>query len=139
MPGSFCILFFCNTIYVNYGSLMIYNTNHTISSKIIVKKEGDTSNPPFQICLSPFIALHSTKEMVTLSYWNRTNVRILVANSPNLHYNIKKRTDVCTKGEVHMTNEDYKKLIDELLKPIEDNKLLEALFYVIQKLVGRGF
>jgi len=41
MPGSFCILFFCNTIYVNYGSLMIYNTNHTISSKIIVKKEGD--------------------------------------------------------------------------------------------------
>lgn len=38
-----------------------------------------------------------------------------------------------------MTNEDYKKLINELLKPIEDNKLLEALFYVIQKLVGRGF
>lgn len=38
-----------------------------------------------------------------------------------------------------MTNEDYKKLINELLKQIEDNKLLEALFYVIQKLVGRGF
>ena len=64
---------------------------------------------------------------------------ILVANSPNLHYNIKNEQMLCTKGEVHMTNEDYKKLIDELLKPIEDNKLLEALFYVIQKLVGRGF
>ena len=38
-----------------------------------------------------------------------------------------------------MTNEDYKKLIIELLKPLEDNKLLESLFYVIQKLVGRGF
>lgn len=45
-----------------------YSTNYTRSGTIYAKKEGDTSNPPFQICLPPFIALHSTKEMVTLSY-----------------------------------------------------------------------
>ncbi len=33
---------------------------------------------------------------------------------------------------------DYKKLIIELVDRIEDKKLLESIFYIIQKLFGRG-
>lgn len=117
---------------------MIYNTNATISSKIIVKKEGDISNPPFQICFIPFY-IFAFDEMVIYRYKKQNQCSYFCCKFPQFALQYKKRTNVCTKGEVHMTNEDYKKLINELLKQIEDNKLLEALFYVIQKLVGRGF
>ncbi|SDP02669.1 hypothetical protein SAMN04515624_105161 [Eubacterium maltosivorans] len=33
---------------------------------------------------------------------------------------------------------DYKEFIIGLIKKINDEKLLESLFYVIQKLIGRG-
>lgn len=38
-----------------------------------------------------------------------------------------------------MTNEEYKELIMQLLENVEDNLLFESLFYLIQKIVGRGF
>ncbi len=37
-----------------------------------------------------------------------------------------------------MSNEEYKKIIIELVKRINDSRLLESIFYIIQKL-GRGF
>lgn len=70
MLGSFCMHLNKNTIYVTYGNLKFYNTNDTISSKIIVKKEGDTSNPPIQICFIPSYSFAFDK-MVTLSYQNK--------------------------------------------------------------------
>lgn len=33
---------------------------------------------------------------------------------------------------------DYKQLIIELVKRIEDENLLKSLFYIIQKIFGRG-
>lgn len=33
---------------------------------------------------------------------------------------------------------DYKQLIIELIQKTEDEKLLESLFYIVQKLFGRG-
>jgi hypothetical protein len=33
---------------------------------------------------------------------------------------------------------DYKSMIVELVDRIEDKKLLESIFYIIQKLFGRG-
>ena len=33
---------------------------------------------------------------------------------------------------------DYKEMIRYLVDEIEDNKVLESLFYIIQKIIGRG-
>lgn len=33
---------------------------------------------------------------------------------------------------------DYKELIISLIQKIDDNKLLESIFYIIQKIIGRG-
>lgn len=33
---------------------------------------------------------------------------------------------------------DYKELIVNLVQKIEDEKLLESIFYIIQKIIGRG-
>lgn len=33
---------------------------------------------------------------------------------------------------------DYKEILIELIKRIDDEKILESLFYIIQKLFGRG-
>lgn len=33
---------------------------------------------------------------------------------------------------------DYKEMIKYLIDEIEDNKMIESLFYIIQKIIGRG-
>jgi|GEM_PF-5849164 hypothetical protein len=38
-----------------------------------------------------------------------------------------------------MSNEDYKEIIIELIKNMTDNETLRSLFYIIQKIVGRGY
>lgn len=37
-----------------------------------------------------------------------------------------------------MSDDDYKKIIIELVKRMDDSRLLESIYYIIQKL-GRGF
>lgn len=37
-----------------------------------------------------------------------------------------------------MSNEEYIQLIVFILKRIKDNKMLESIFYVIQKIAGTG-
>ncbi len=38
-----------------------------------------------------------------------------------------------------MSNEDYKEIIIELVKNMTDTETLKSLFYIIQKIVGRGY
>lgn len=38
-----------------------------------------------------------------------------------------------------MNDEFYKELIIELVKDLSDSETLKALFYIIQKIVGRGY
>lgn len=33
---------------------------------------------------------------------------------------------------------DYKELLIYLINDIDDNKIIEALFYIVQKMIGRG-
>lgn len=34
---------------------------------------------------------------------------------------------------------DYKEMLISTINRIEDNKLLESLFYIVQKILGKGF
>ena len=34
---------------------------------------------------------------------------------------------------------DYKELLIATISRIEDKKLLESLFYIVQKIIGKGF
>lgn len=38
-----------------------------------------------------------------------------------------------------MDNDTYKELIIELVKGMTDSEMLKSLFYIVQKIVGRGF
>lgn len=34
---------------------------------------------------------------------------------------------------------DYKEMLVTIINRIEDQKLLESLFYIVQKIIGKGF
>lgn len=34
---------------------------------------------------------------------------------------------------------DYKEMLIATINRIDDNKLLESLFYIVQKIIGKGF
>lgn len=34
---------------------------------------------------------------------------------------------------------DYKEMLVTIINRIEDHKLLESLFYIVQKIIGKGF
>ncbi len=42
------------------------------------------------------------------------------------------------KEGVHMTLKEKKELIIEIINRMDDNKMIESILYIIQKIFGRG-